>query len=139
MIRRLWLGLPARSRPRWLRAVVLVLLGLPWPGVATQPAAPAVLPVAAELSAGALVVTWPAPAGQVMACVFAQQPDRLLGCSLGATATSWQQGPGSIDAGLIVRQGATVEVRVYALSGAVAGQGTAGVKGRAAWLPSVGR
>jgi hypothetical protein len=139
VIRRLWLSLPARSRPRWLRPIVAWAVAFAWPSAVVQPAAPSVLPVAAELGAGALVVTWPPPTGQAFACVFAEQPDRLLGCSLGATAGRYQQGPGSVDIHAVVRQGETLEVRVYALSGAVVAQGTAGVRGRVLWLPVIVR
>jgi hypothetical protein len=122
-----------------LALLLTALLALLPASTVAQPAPPVPLPVAAELSAGALIVTWPTPVGQAFACIYAQQPDRLLGCTRFAWETSWQQGPGSVDIHALVHQGDTVEVRVYALSGAVAGQGTAGVRGAAAWLPVVVR
>lgn len=73
---------------RRLLAALLLLALLP----ASAIAQPAPLPVRAELQAGALVVTWQAPAGQAFGCVFARSPDRLLGCALG-TAGRWARGP----------------------------------------------
>jgi hypothetical protein len=96
-----------------------------------QPA-PAPLPVRAQLQAGALVVSWPAPVGQAFACVF--RDGALLGC---ATGSRYQLGPGSVDIHLRTGVGDLVEVRSYALSGATLAQGQARVFGRVRWLPMV--
>jgi hypothetical protein len=103
------------------------------------PSPPGALHPEAELARGDLVVIWIPPPDQFMACVFARTPDRLLGCVTAPEQASFILPAASRDVRLQVRQGETVEVRVYALSGAVAGRGTAGVRGRAAWLPVVVR
>jgi hypothetical protein len=123
-----------------MKRLLLALLLVAAPASTTaQPAPSSPLAVAAELSGGALVVTWPAPVGQAFACVSARAPDRLLGCTRHAWEASYQQGPGSVDIHAVVRQGETVEVRVYALSGAVAGAGVAQVRGPVVWLPALAR
>lgn len=96
---------------------------------------PAALPVAAELRAGALVVTWPAPPEQAFGCVF--RSSTLLGCALGQGGR-YQLGPGSVDAHAQTHLGETVEVRSYGLDGALLGRGVATVAGPGLWLPAVG-
>jgi hypothetical protein len=95
-------------------------------------AAPAPLPVEAEFSRGALVVTWPAPVGQAFGCVF--RDGALLGCVAGSR---YQLGPGSVDIHLRTDVGALVEVRSYSIGGATLSLGQARVFGRVRWLPMV--
>jgi hypothetical protein len=95
-------------------------------------AAPAPLPVRAELQGGALVVTWQPPPGQAFACVLREST--LLGCTTGGR---YQLGPGSVDIHLRTGVGDRVEVRSYAITGAELARGQARVFGRVRWLPMV--
>ena len=112
---------------RRLAAILLAALLL-------QPA-PALLPVRAQLQAGALVVTWQPPPGQAVACVT-RADGLLLACVVGG-AGRLQLGPGSLVEGQRLAAGDGVRVRAWAVSGAEIGRGEAPVFWRVRYFPMI--
>lgn len=118
-------------RPALAALLALALLAAP---AAAQPAPLAV--EAARAPGGALVVTWPPPAGQQLACITRER-GAIIGC-VGPGAGRIAYGPGSVDASLRVGAGELLGVRVWDAEGEEVARGW-GRLGARVLLPLVAR
>lgn len=108
--------------------VVLALMLLAPPSAGAQ--SPARLTVHAVYAGDGARVSWPAVRGATVVSIGRPGGRQPLGAPLSPTATTWQQGRGSLDVRLVLRPGDAVEVRVWGARGELLAVG----EGRLRWV-----
>lgn len=104
----------------------LVVLALATLAMCAVPVgAQARLAVRAVSAGDGVRVSWPPVAGAAVVSIGRPGGREPLGAPASPTATSWSQGRVSLDAGLVLRPGDAVEVRVWGGGGELLGVGQA--------------